>query len=56
MPRATTPFEKGQSACRRGKLMRDNPYTHETNRQSQNFWQWQHGYAAQAKTEGNYIL
>ncbi len=54
MSRARTPFEKGQSACRRGKLMpRDNPYTHETSRQSQNSREWQRGYADQARSEAD---
>ena len=51
--RAKTPFEKGMSAARRGKLMRDNPYTHETSRQSKNFWDWQRGYCQQAKNEAD---
>lgn len=48
---AKTPREKGISAFHRGKLMRDNPYTHETSRQSANFWEWQHGYCEQARKE-----
>lgn len=51
--RTARAFEKGQSACRRGKLMRDNPYTHETSVQSANFWAWQKGYCAQAKAEAD---
>lgn len=49
--KAVTPFERGMSAARRGKRLRDNPYTHVTTRQSANFWEWQRGYVAQAKEE-----
>jgi hypothetical protein len=49
--KAVTPYERGVSACRRGKLLRDNPFSHKTQAQSQNYWQWAEGYCAQAKKE-----
>ena len=51
--RARTAYEKGKSACRRGKRMSDNPYTHETSRQSYNFRCWMEGYAIQARQEAD---
>lgn len=51
--RARTPFEKGRSACRRGKRMNENPYTHETSIQSKNNREWASGYAAQAQDEAD---
>lgn len=52
--KARTPYERGQSAARRGKLMRDNPYTHVTSHQSKCFWEWQRGYVEQTMTEAAY--
>jgi transcriptional regulator with XRE-family HTH domain len=47
--RARTPYEKGMSACRRGKKMSDNPYHRATARMDINYRSWLNGYAAQAR-------
>lgn len=50
---ARTPYEKGMSACRRGKRMSDNPYHRATERMSVNHRAWLQGFADQARKEAD---
>lgn len=39
-----TPYAQGASARRRGKELRDNPYSQNTTAESRKFWEWMGGY------------
>jgi len=48
-----TPYEKGVSACRRGKRTDDNPYSHVSVHAALNFREWLRGFADQAQREAD---